>query len=78
MEAMNSCLASFLLAAMSTAPKEALEPLLDRLRPKLAHALPETGVRFSAGTACFPVDADEPDQLQAVADTRLYAAKETS
>lgn len=66
-----------LLIANAESP-DALEPLLDRLRPKLAHALPETGVRFSAGTACFPVDADEPDQLQAVADTRLYAAKETS
>lgn len=63
-----------LLIANAESP-DALVPLLDRLRPKLARALPETGVGFSAGTACFPVDADEPTRLQAVADERLYAAK---
>ncbi len=65
----------FALIISNAASPEVLGPLVDRLRPRLAVALPETGVGFSAGVACFPADADDPVRLQALADERLYLDK---
>lgn len=65
----------FALIIANAASPEVLGPLVDRLRPRLADALPETGVDFSAGIACFPEDADDPVRLQAIADERLYLDK---
>jgi diguanylate cyclase (GGDEF)-like protein len=65
----------FALIISNAASPEALEPLVERLRPRLAVALPDTEVGFSAGVACFPTDTDDPVRLQALADERLYTDK---
>ena len=65
----------FALIISNAASPEVLGPLVERLRPRLAVAVPETGVGFSAGVACFPTDADDPVRLQALADERLYIDK---
>lgn len=52
-----------------------LGPLVERLRPKLAAAVPDRPVGFSVGVAYFPADTDDPSRLQIVADERLYADK---
>jgi diguanylate cyclase (GGDEF)-like protein len=54
---------------------EMMEPLLSRLAEAVQAAVPGAGVRFSAGMACYPADADTLDGLLALADERLYAAK---
>jgi diguanylate cyclase (GGDEF)-like protein len=54
-----------------------LGPLAERLRSALDRAVPTARIRFSAGVACFPRDADDADRLQRIADQRLYADKAT-
>ncbi|MHB8507010.1 MAG: GGDEF domain-containing protein [Acidimicrobiales bacterium] len=65
----------FALIILNADSPGALEPLLERLRPKLAEVMAGRGVRFSAGLACFPSDADDAVALQKLADERLYADK---
>ncbi len=65
----------FALLIANAASPGVLLPLVERLRPRLAEALPETSVGFSVGIACFPADADDPLRLQAIADERLYLDK---
>jgi len=55
----------------------ALSPLLGRLKKALERSVPETNVTFSVGVACFPSDTDDPSALTGLADSRLYAAKDT-
>jgi diguanylate cyclase (GGDEF)-like protein len=52
-----------------------MEPLLSRLTEAVQVAVPGAGVRFSAGMASYPADADTLQGLLALADERLYAAK---
>jgi diguanylate cyclase (GGDEF)-like protein len=52
-----------------------LEPLLARLEDAVQSAVPGAGVRFSAGMACYPAEAASMEELIALADERLYAAK---
>ncbi len=65
----------FALIILNADSPAVLDPLVERLRPRLAEALPGRGVHFSAGVACFPADAEDAVRLQHLADERLYADK---
>lgn len=55
--------------------QEAIEALVERLRRRLAHAGPHGPIEFSHGSAQFPREATEVDEVFLLADRRLYADK---
>ncbi|HLH47539.1 MAG TPA: GGDEF domain-containing protein, partial [Acidimicrobiales bacterium] len=65
----------FALIAHNADSPEVLRPLTDRLSVALARAVPSVDLRFSAGVACFPMDAADAEALEALADKRMYASK---
>lgn len=65
----------FALIVLTAGTPESLDPLVARLNEALERSVPTSAVRFSAGVACFPDDADDAAGLQRIADERLYAAK---
>jgi len=65
----------FAVIVLNASSPAVLGPLADRLHEALDRAVPDAGIRFSAGVACFPVDAEDGFTLMRVADERLYADK---
>ncbi len=65
----------FALIVLNADAPDAIPGLLDRLRAALARAVPETQLRFSAGVALFPQEAEDGVTLSKLADERLYAEK---
>jgi diguanylate cyclase (GGDEF)-like protein len=68
----------FAIIALNADSPEVLDPLSGRLRVALERALPSASLRFSAGVACFPRDAQDAGGLEEVADQRMYASKSKS
>jgi len=62
--------------------KEFAVNVAEKLRSVIEHAYfpgegkPKKGITFSAGTACFPQDAKDSEELLQLADIALYIAKE--
>jgi diguanylate cyclase (GGDEF)-like protein len=65
----------FALLVLNADATDVLHPLAERLRAALDRSEATSGLRFSAGVASFPEDAEDAETLQRIADTRLYADK---
>ena len=65
----------FALIILNAEHPESLDPLISRLRTALARGVGGAQLRFSAGVASLPADADDIVALQRIADERLYADK---
>jgi diguanylate cyclase (GGDEF)-like protein len=65
----------FALLILNADSPSVLVPLSARLQAALDRAVPDAAIRFSAGFACFPDDAEDGESLMRVADQRLYVDK---
>jgi diguanylate cyclase (GGDEF)-like protein len=68
----------FALLLLNADSSSVLEPIAERLRLAMDRAVPDAGVRFSAGVALYPHDAGDVATLMRVADERLYLDKATT
>lgn len=65
----------FALVVQGSTGRPDADVLVSRLRASAERSTATLGLRFSAGSACFPDDAADLDALIDIADQRLYADK---